>query len=115
MKNNRNYIVISIFYLAFLTYVLFWSSGYCVLFFYEVLIGVPQELDLILYGILGFYGALFGIALSYFIFFFTIGKIYKKFKADFNFKHPVLYTSIVIFILGNILFYIAMVVWSSVK
>ena len=115
MKNNRNYFLISILYLTFLMLVLFWGTAYFVLNIYDVVIGIPKELDLILYGILGLYGAIFGLFISYIIFFLTISKIYKKTGANFNFKRPVLFTSIIIFILGNILFYLAMLVWTSIK
>jgi len=115
MSNNRKYFILTVIYSFVLSLVFFWGFGYLMLFLYEIVIGIPKELDLIMYGFLGLYGAFFGLLLSYIIFFLTISKIYKKLGASFNFKHPILYTSIIIFILGNILFYLAMLVWTFVK
>jgi len=67
------------------------------------------------FAIFSFYFSLFGLLLSWLIYFLTIGKIYIKLGANFNFKHPVLFTSIIIFVLGNILFYFAMLAWFAVK
>ena len=97
--DHRNFIIISIFYLALLMFVLFWIMGFGGFYFVEGIFGKSQGLMSFRSAYFAVLMSLLSIPLSYLIFFLTIGKIYKKFQADFNFKHPVLYTSIVLFIL----------------
>ena len=115
MKNNRNFILISIFYLALLMFVLFWIMGFGGFYFVEGIFGKSQGLMAFRYAYFAVFMSLVSIPISWIIYFLTINKIYKRLGADFDFKHPVLYTSIIIFILGNILFYLAMLAWTSFR
>ena len=115
MNNNRKFILNALFFLVFLELLLFIGFGWVVFEILAKVLGVGGGLELVVYAILATYSSLFGLFLSWIIYFLTINKIYKRLGADFDFKHPVLYTSIIIFILGNILFYLAMVAWTSFR
>ncbi len=113
--SNQRYFFIAVLYFLVLTFLMVQLFGYGIYYFMVFAVGTPKELEAFQYATIAILFSFIGLFLSYVIFFLTIGKIYKKFNADFNFKHPVLYTSIVIFFLGNILFYFAMLIWVSVK
>jgi len=115
MINNKKYFLYSILLLTFLELLFFIGLAWGTIELLVKIMGVGEGLELVIYGIVAMYAALFGLLLSWLIYFLTIGKIYIKLGANFNFKHPVLFTSIIIFILGNILFYFAMLAWFAVK
>jgi len=115
MINNKKYFLYGSFYLALCEFVLLWGFGFAMFFLLTIPLGKPTGLEGLMFASLSLYAALFGLLLSWLIYFLTIGKIYIKLGANFNFKHPVLFTSIIIFVLGNILFYFAMLAWFAVK
>jgi len=112
MNNNRKYVLTSTIYLGLLEFLMFNLFGYGIYYFMVFTIGVPKELVAFQYASIAVFMSLVSIPISWTIFFLTISKIYKKLGASFSFKHPVLFTSIIIFVLGNILFYLSMLVWT---
>ena len=115
MNNNRKFILIATLYCALLLFFLFQILGWAGFYLVEILFGKSQGLMAFRYAYFAVLISILSIPLSWLIYFLTIGKIYKKLGANFNFKHPVLFTSIIIFVLGNILFYLAMLAWFAVK
>jgi len=112
MSNNQRYFIYSLIFFTAIEMFLFTLFGWLVFELLAKLLGIGEGLELVVYAIFSFYASLFGLLLSYIVFFLTIPKIYKKLGASFSFKHPVLFTSIIIFVLGNILFYLSMLVWT---
>jgi len=115
MINNKKYFLYSLIFIVSVELFLFLFTGWIVFELLAKVFGVGEGLELIVYAMFATYASFFGLLISWLIFFLTISKIYKKTGANFNFKRPVLFTSIIIFILGNILFYLAMLVWTSIK
>ena len=115
MIKNRTYLIISTIYLVTLGNIFFYGLGELIYQVLTLIVGSASGLMAIRYASLAVLGSFLGIPISWIVFFLTNKFLYKKLKADFNFTRPVLYTSIIIFVIGQILFYLSLVAWSSFR
>jgi len=83
MNNNAKYLLSSVFYLASLSFVLFHLFGYGFMHFANFMFGPFQGWGGLGFAILAFYLSLFGIFVSWIVFFLTNKFLYKKLKFQF--------------------------------